>query len=182
MLSEVIALRQFQPSLQLPYYDQSAIEWVCNRTGYEEHFIYQTHNWWNSFGIQGHPFATDRFMLHYAGVDCCGNGEPKGTAMTRWLDKIETNPNAYYTPLENLTLPAEVSEYWGTLIKARKTLEKASGWSMQDLNYEKDLEAAGLALRHSIMKEADDLTKIDAGITRMENIMANADNIAEIKN
>ena len=99
--------------------------------------------------------------------------------MTRWLDKLEINANEYYTPLENLTLPAEVSDYWGTLVKARKTLEKANGWSMQDLNYEKELQAAGVELRQTIMKEADDLTKIGAGMTRMENIMANADNIAE---
>ncbi|KAG8533735.1 uncharacterized protein KY384_001476 [Bacidia gigantensis] len=174
MLSEVVSLRQFKPTLELPFYDQSAMLWAIERPGYEEHAVYQPHNWWNSFGVQGQPMPTDRFLLHFAGVDCCGGPESKGTIMTRWLDKMDINPDEYSTPLDDLTLPAEVKEFWSNLITARKTMETADQWSMDNKYEGNDLKAARVELRQTMMSEADDFAKINAGVKRMENIMSDA--------
>lgn len=84
-LSESLALRELKPDVQFEYYDQGALKWVIERPGYEEHVLYQPHNWWNSFGLTGKPVKSDRFMLHFAGVDCCGQEESKGVVMGRWV-------------------------------------------------------------------------------------------------
>ncbi|KAL9124588.1 MAG: hypothetical protein Q9217_006093 [Psora testacea] len=172
MLSEVIALRQFEPHVELPFFDQSAIQWVFERPGYVEHFLYQPHNWWNSFGLQGEPYPTPAFILHFAGVDCCGAKESKGTIMARWLDKLESTPGEYNVPLENTTLPSEVSDYWAALTKARKTLEKADAWSKENQYNGKDMQTARVELRQAIRDDADNSTKVNAGVEMMENIMS----------
>lgn len=175
MLAEVVALRTLQPDVKLDFYDQSALAWVNNRTGYQEHFLFQPHNWWNAFGLQGDPHPIDFFTLHFAGVDCCGAGDPKGTVMSRWLDKLDINPNEYYRPLENMTLPGQVSDYWNTLTNARKILEEGKTWQNETHHNRRDLESASLRLRQSIMNEGDDLSRIISGIELIENIMSDAD-------
>ena len=172
MLSEVIALRQFQPWVELPFYDQSAIQWVFERPGYAEHFLYQPHNWWNSFGTQGNPYPATAFILHFAGVDCCGEGESRAMVMGRWLDRLDNAPDEYAIPLDNLTLPAAVSDYWAALVSARKTLEKADAWSAENKHNEKDTQIARRELRQAIMDDADDSGKVNAGIKRIEDIMS----------
>ena len=175
MLSEVIALRQFEPEVDLHYEDQSAIQWVLKRPGNAEHFIYQPHDWWNSFGIQGKPGPTPAFLLHFAGVDCCGVGEPKGTVMGRWLEVLEKTPEIYTMPLEKTTLHHEVSDYWSTLTKARKMLEAVDLRSTEKKYNNNGIKTAGTELRWAMMSDADDSAKINAGIMRIENMISKAD-------
>ena len=171
MLSEVMALRQLQPDLPLPFEDQAAIDWVCSRPGYEEHVIYQPHNWWNGFGIQGHPFPTDRFILHFAGVDAAEGTEPKATVMDRWVDRLQNNASDWEIPLENLTIKAEVSEYWTTLIKAQNMERKAEAWAVERGGAKQDIGTARSELKQAIMKDADNSTRIVSGTERLENLM-----------
>ena len=175
MLSEVIALRQFRPDIEMTFYDQSAIQWVFERPGYEEHFLYQPHDWWNSFGIQGKPYPAPPFILHFAGVDCCGEGESKGTVMGRWLDKLESSPGDFERPLENTTLPSEVSDFWATLTKARETLKTVDAWSIENQYAENDIETASDELRNAILSNADNATKIIACVKEIEGIMSAKD-------
>ncbi|KAL9100729.1 MAG: hypothetical protein Q9163_003936 [Psora crenata] len=170
MLAEVTALRQFQPQVELPFDDQSALLWVLDRPGYEGHFLYQPHSWWNSFGLQGKPYPYPGFLLHFAGVDCCG-GESRGTIMGRWLDELEDKPDQYAVPLEDTTLPSEVSDYWAALTKGRKILQEANAWSVANQDIEGDIETARAALMQAIMHDADDTDKINAEVNSLENIM-----------
>ena len=178
MLSEVVALRTLQPNVTLDFYDQSAFAWVNNRLEHREHFLFQPHNWWNAFGLQGDPHPTDFFTLHFAGVDCCGEGDAKGVVMSRWLDKLDINPNEYYKSLDNMTLPREVSDYWQKLTDARKILEKGSAWENKTNRSRRDFESASLGLRKAIVDEADDLKRVTSEIEQLENIMSAADRTA----
>ena len=170
-MSEVIALRQLKPEVKFDFEDQGAIGWVLNRPGYEEHFLYQPHNWWNAFGLQHPPQPTDLFLLHFAGVDCCGNPESKATVMSRWLDKLDVNPDEYYTPLHNMTLPGEIDAYWGSLASAQKTIEEADAWQAQSRYKGMDLQVTRAQLQKSIFREADDLSRLRTGVTNLETIM-----------
>lgn len=171
-MSEVIALRQLKPEVKFEFDDQGAIGWVLNRTGYEEHFLYQPHDWWNAFGIQQPPHTTDMFLLHFAGVDCCGHPESKATVMSRWLDKLDVNPDEYYTPLRNMTLPGEIDVYWDLLASAQKTLGVADVWQAHSRYQGIDLQVGRGQLQKSIFREADDLSRLRTGVASLENIMA----------
>ena len=170
MLSEVVALRTLHPDINLDFYDQSAIAWVNHRTGYQEHCLFQPHNWWNAFGLQGDPVPTDFFTLHFAGVDCCG-GDAKGTIMSRWLDRLDNNPDEWHKPLGNMTLPGEVSKYWSTLSEARNVIKEGAAWDYEMHHKRRDIQLASLQLQQLIMDEGDDLAKIAQGIESIQNIM-----------
>ena len=169
MLSNVLTLRDWEPSMELPFDDQSAFTWAVGRPGFEEHTIYQPHNWWNSFGLQGKPSDTDRFVLHFAGVGCCG-GEDKPTTMLRWLDLLSTEPDHFYTPLSNLSLQAEVDEYWSTAITAQNALVDAQQW-LDDLGEEAEEAVTAITeLRQTLLTEADDLSKLKASINNLVDL------------
>ena len=171
MLSEVIALRQILPTLELGFADQSAIDWVCSRPGYEEHFIYQPHDWWNSYGFDGGIIPTKHFVLHFAGVGTQEGTEPKATTMARWLDKLQSHGSEFNIPLENLTLGAEVSEYWRILIEAQRMLEKSDEWLVEEEAAQQDFWASQRELRQAIMKDADNSTNIISSSEQLQNLM-----------
>lgn len=168
MLSETLALRQLLPDVQFQHYDQGALRWVMERTGYEEHVIYQPHNWWNSFGLNRKPYDTDAFTLHFAGVDCCGQEESKGTVMGRWLDIVESNPQQYAMELEKTKLPKEVDDYWALLKKAKKTMDDVDGAE----NVSPALQAATNELWLSYSRHGDNATEVSMAIKKAENILA----------
>ena len=168
MLSETLALRQLRPEVQFEHYDQGALRWVMERDGYAEHVIYQPHDWWNAFGLAREPYQTDAFTLHFAGVDCCGQPESKGTVMGRWLDIVENRPQEYAVELEQTKLPKAVEEYWALLKKAKKT--------MKDIENAKDnpreLQIAKSDLWAYYTWHADNATAISMAIKKTEDIIA----------
>ena len=174
MLAQVITIRETHPDVDLWFEDQSAFTWALERPGYAEHAIYQPHNWWNSFGLDGKPFDHDRFVLHFAGVGCCG-GEDKAPVMLRWLDQIESDPDHYTKPLSNLTLQAEISEFWDTAILAQKTLREAEEWAKAPKYGGKAIQDARAELTQSLLSTADDISKMKAGITKIDDLRVQAD-------
>ena len=168
MLSETLALRQLLPEVHFEHYDQGALRWVMERQGYAEHVIYQPHNWWNSFGLNRMPYDTDAFTLHFAGVDCCGQEESKGTVMGRWLDILETNPQKYAVELEKTNLPKEVEDYWALLKKAKKTMKDVEG--AEDPS--RELQNAYNQLWGSYSLHGDNATEVSMGIKKVEDVMA----------
>lgn len=167
-LSEALALRQLRPEVQFDFFDQGALRWVIERQGYEEHVIYQPHNWWNSFGLEGKPYATDAFMLHFAGVDCCGQLEDKGTVMARWLDIVENTPEQYAEELEKTKLPKEVEDFWALARKAKKTIGNAD--DAKDSS--RELQVARSELWGTYSRHADHTANLTMAIEKVENIMA----------
>lgn len=167
-LSEALALRQLRPEVKFDFYDQGALRWVIERQGYEEHVIYQPHNWWNPFGLEGKPYATDAFMLHFAGVDCCGQLESKGTVMERWLDIVESTPEQYAEELEKTRLPKEVEDFWGLARKAKKTMRNAD--DAKDTS--RELQVARSELWDCYSRYADHATNLTLAIEKVESIMS----------
>lgn len=169
-LSETLALRQLRPDAEFGLDDQGALRWVFERNGYEEHVKYQPHNWWNSFGLAREPYDTDAFTLHFAGADCCGQPESKGTVMGRWLDIVESRPQEYAMELEKTKLPKEVEDYWALLKKAKKTL--------MDVDNREDkageLQTAKVELWDCYSRRADNTTELSMVIQKVEGIMAQA--------
>jgi len=171
MLAEVVSLRHFKPNLELEYYDQSALKYIIERPGYEEHCAYQPHDWWNAFGLQGKPYATPAFMLHFAGVDCCRQPEKKGVVMGRWLDELEVTPQKYSTPLEDTMYPGQVAEYWGMLRNASLILNMADKWQQETLYTERDIRTARAELKDTTINRADDVQAVGHGISKIEKII-----------
>ena len=174
MLAQVITIKETHPEVHIDFEDQGALAWALERPGYEEHVIYQPHNWWNSFGLEGKPFDHDRFVLHFAGVGCCG-GEAKDPTMLRWLDLIEQEPDHFTRPVSNLTLQAEVREYWDMAISAQAALVAAQQWGQQPKYSGKDIQTARSELRKTLLSSADDLGKMKASITRLEEAKRQVD-------
>ena len=168
MLSETLALRQLRPDAHFEHFDQGALWWVMKREGYAEHVIYQPHDWWNSFGLAREPYDTDAFMLHFAGVDCCGQPESKGTVMGRWLDILENRPEEYAVELEKTNLPKEVHDYWALLKKAKKTMMDVDHAE----NESHELQIAKSELWGYYSRRADNATEISMAIKKVEGIMA----------
>ena len=167
MLAEVVALRQLRPEVHFDFFDQGATRWVMEREGYQEHVIYQPHDWWNAFGLNQAPYQTDAFMLHFAGADCCGQEDSKGTVMGRWLDILENNPQAYAVELEKTKLPKQVQDYWAMLRKAKKTLQDVHKAEMSH-----DLQVATNELWTSYSLHANNATGVTLAIKKVEDTRA----------
>lgn len=168
MLAETLAVRQLVPGFDTHIDDQGALRWVMERQGYAEHVIYQPHSWWNSFGLNSPPYDTEAFMLHFAGADCCGQEESKGTVMGRWLDIVENNPQQYAMELEKTKLPKEVEDYWALLRKAKKTMKHAHDVEPGS----RALQTAQNELWGSYSLRGDNATEVSIGIKKVEDIMA----------
>ena len=172
MLSETLALRQLLPEVQFQHYDQGALRWVMEKPDYLHHVIYQPHDWWNAFGLNQPPYDTDAFMLHFAGADCCGQEDSKGTVMGRWLDIVENNPQEYAKELEKTKLPKAVEDYWALMKKAKKTLKIAG-----DAEHSPPaLQPAKNDLWYNLALHADNATAVTTAIKQVEDIMAQAGN------
>lgn len=170
VLSETLALRQLRPEVKFDFFDQGALKWVMEKEGYAKHVLFQPHSWWNSFGLAREPYDTDAFTLHFAGVDCCGQPESKGTVMGRWLEIVENRPQEYAVELEETKLPKEVEDYWALLKKAKKTMmdvDKAE-------NTSHDLQVARTELFDGYSRHADNATEVSMAIKKVEGIMAQA--------
>ena len=161
-------MRQLRPDAHFEHYDQGALRWVMERDGYAEHVIYQPHNWWNSFGLAREPYDTDAFTLHFAGVDCCGQPESKGTVMGRWLDILENRPQEYAVELEKTKLPKEVEDYWALLKKAKKTMMNVE--NIEDSSQELQIAQSELWGYYSL--HGDNATEVSMAIKKVEDIMA----------
>lgn len=138
------------------------------REGYAEHVIYQPHDWWNAFGLAREPYDTDAFTLHFAGVDCCGQPESKGTVMGRWLDIVENRPQEYAVELEKTKLPKQVEDYWALLKKAKKTMMDVDSAG----DNSRDLQIAKSELWMCYSRRADNATEVSMGMKKVEGIMA----------
>lgn len=168
MLAESLGVRQLVPGFDTHIDDQGALRWVMERQGYAEHVIYQPHSWWNSFGLNSPPYPTDAFTLHFAGADCCGQEESKGTVMGRWLDIVESDPQQYAMELEKTKLPKEVEDYWALLRKAKKTMKDASNTEPGS----RALETAKNELWGSYSLHGDNATEVSMRTKKVEDIMA----------
>ena len=168
VLSETIALGSLRPEVHVEHFDQGAFRAVFEREGYAEHVVYQPHNWWNSFGLAREPYETDAFTLHFAGVDCCGQPDSKGTVMTRWLDIVENKPQEYAVELEKTKFPKQVEDYWAMLKKAKKMLKEIDA----EEDSPPELQTARTQLWDTYLRHADNATEVLMSMKKVEGVTA----------
>ena len=168
VLSETIALGSLRPEVHIEHFDQGAFRAVFEREGYAEHVLYQPHNWWNSFGLAKEPYDTDAFTLHFAGVDCCGQPDSKGTVMTRWLDIVENKPQEYAVELEKTKFPKQVEDYWALLKKAKKMVREID----PEEDSPPELQTARTQLWETYLRHADNATEMLMSMKKVEDVTA----------
>ena len=168
VLSETVALGKLRPEVHVEHFDQGAFRAVFEQEGYEEHVLYQPHNWWNAFGLAREPYDTDAFTLHFAGVDCCGQPESKGTVMTRWLDIVENKPQEYAVELEKTKYPKQVEDYWAMLKKVKKMMKKID----PEEDSSAELQTARTQLWNTYLRHADNATEVLISMKKVEDVTA----------
>lgn len=172
MLAEVVALRHLKQDIHLPFFDQSAVKWTCEQEDYQDHMIYQPHEWWNAFGIQGEPHDSEDWLLHFAGVGMSTTEDKKTVVMGRWIDILENTPDRWMKPLGETKYPHAVENWWKLIRHAKKTYAEANQTRSKISPTPENLRNATEDLQKALRREADDrngvLTK---AITRVEETM-----------
>ena len=126
-LTQATAIPLLRPDIPLgvpyPNYEQDAMKWVLEQKGYKEHAVYQPRLWYNGFsnGAEGVlEVKTGDLLIHFPGV------LQKFPQMGHWLDIVENEPEKVKIPLANLTLHANVEDFWATLRTAKQALHSAT--------------------------------------------------------
>ncbi|KAL9636621.1 MAG: hypothetical protein Q9164_002700, partial [Protoblastenia rupestris] len=128
-LSEVVALPTLKPDIELAFFDQSAMAWICNRPGYREHFLYQPRRWWNRYHHDPDGEEVGNMLVHFAGVSTVEQGSTtKAGHMTKFLERVEKAPQKWEKDIAATTYQKEIEDYWNLLRKSRKLLEKSKKW------------------------------------------------------
>ena len=129
-LTEASALPLLRPEVELgtraPNYEQDAMVWVLDKEGYREHVVYQPRQWYNPFAEgEHHELEHERgdLLIHFPGMP------EKHTAIGRWLDKVDQSSEELTIPVSNLTLKAEIAQFWTRLNNAKGLLDRA--WDLQ---------------------------------------------------
>ena len=175
-LTEVLALHALKPDVQLQYSDQSAIEWVCGRPGYREHFLYQPRKWWNRYYNDLNDQEQGNMLVHFAGADAASQGSPttKVENMTEVLEKLEKNPKEWSMPVGRTTYEKDIADYWNLLRRSKKLLDDS--WQWRKKNEDKALKYAAIQdvekkLIELLWRHSNEIDKVDELNTRMEGLL-----------
>lgn len=176
-LAQVLALQQLRPDVTFEFFDQGATRWVIEQEDHQEKFLFQPHNWWNSFAPPGGFDNEGRFLLHFAGHGCCGgpDEEKKPAAMSRWLDKLETSPQNFAIPLENTSYPSAVEGYWTQMRSAKAILKQATHAQKETSSEQRDLKKAEETLRWALLRNADEPDTMAAAIVNVEQALSSGE-------
>ncbi|KAL9129692.1 MAG: hypothetical protein Q9217_001934, partial [Psora testacea] len=125
LLSDAIALPRLRPEIDLPFNEQTAVEWVFSQPENLKHRIYQPKHWFNAYDpyyeSHGDVAMDGSLVVHFPGM-----GGDRPDAMGRWLDKLDHSPEALRIPLENTTYPSEIEAYWSRLRSAAEMLHRSN--------------------------------------------------------
>ncbi|KAL9098775.1 MAG: hypothetical protein Q9163_005624 [Psora crenata] len=160
-LTEALALPTLKADVPLPFYDQSAIAWVCDRPGYREHFLYQPRRWWNRYYHDPDGDQVGNMLLHFAGVS-------KTEHMPKYLEKVEQTPQQWAKDIAATTYQQEIGDYWNLLRKSRRLLERAEKWKNDDGRDQTEkaakIQHAEKVLSETVLKQSDKKDKVEEAI------------------
>lgn len=172
MLAEAVALPRLKPDIELPFFDQSAIAYVCNREGYQEHFLYQPRKWWNRYHHDADGDEVGEMVIHFAGVSSVLKGSTtKIEFMTKFLERVERTPEAWTKSVKETKYEQEVEDYWNLLRRSRKALEKAREAQEQGKmseSKERLVEGKIQELIQVVLKWANDVDKVSEANKHLE--------------
>ncbi|KAL9128018.1 MAG: hypothetical protein Q9217_003212 [Psora testacea] len=171
-LSEILAVRSLRSDVPLPFFDQSAMAWICGRPGYQEHFLYQPREWWNRYHHDPNGEEVGNMLIHFAGVSTVMKGSTtKIEYMTKFLEKVEKTPQDWSKDIAATTYQKEIDDYWNLLRRSRRLLENAKKWSEESGNQVKkvgEVRDAEKALIETVLKHTDKIDKIQQANARLE--------------
>lgn len=174
-LSEVLALRALLPDVKLDFYDQSAIDWVCSRPGYEDHFLFQPRHWWNRYFWTPDGQDAGELVLHFAGIGTSGGGgsETKERVMRDHLRKAEQEPQNWTRELSKTPYEKETREFWDAVRNARTVLKKGEDSLKDDSNGQnaEAVEATLKKLHGTLRRQADQVQGLIGNTTQLEKLL-----------
>lgn len=174
-LSEAVALHQLKPDVPIPFYDQSAIEYICSRPGYQEHFLYQPRKWWNRYFFDANGNEQGELIIHFAGIGSQGGGSSeKSNVMTKYLEMVEKSQHEWSRSLSQTTYKQEIDAFWALMRKGRDLLVKSKDW--KEANGErgekvKGIQEAEKALKLVMLKNSDKSEKMTEAIGKLEGLI-----------
>jgi len=174
-LTEIIALPTSNPTVTLPFYDQSAIEWICSRPGYQESFLYQPRRWWNRYHHDPDGVEAGNMLIHFAGVGTVFAGTAtKQEIMGQFLEKVEKKPKDWMRDLSQTTYQEEIRNFWESLRRARDMLQRAEQWrgdhgSMLARGHE--MIDAETSLQLALWKHSDKLEVVEKHTKYLEGLV-----------
>lgn len=174
-LSQTVALPGLRPELQLQFFDQSALAVVCDRVGYREHMIYQPRHWWNRYHHDSDGEEKGEMLIHFAGVSTVMKASmTKMQLMKKYLDRLQKSPTEWAIPIEKTSYAKEINEYWNTLRKSRKLLDRSKAWKEKPENKPIQVDAVKTAEKNVIeivLKQTDKLDKLNDVNRRLESLL-----------
>lgn len=173
-LSEAVALHQLRPDVPIPFYDQSAIEYICSRPGYQEHFLYQPRKWWNRYFFDADGNEQGELVIHFAGIGWQGGGSSeKSDWMIKYLEKVEKTQHEWSRSLSQTTYKQEIDAFWALMRKGRDLLVRIEGWKEANGHRKEKFEsvqAAEKALKQVMLKNSDKGEKMTEAISKLEGL------------
>lgn len=174
-LSQVLALPVLQPSVGLPFYDQSALDWVFQLPANQEHFIFQPRHWWNRYFFTGDGDQPGEMLLHFAGIGAQSGGgsQEKSGVMTKYLEKAETEPQSWTKDVSKTPYQKETKAFWDDVRNAKETLQKTGKWFRDHPAHKRvrEVQEAEKVLREILLREADKVDWLSGNTTQLQKLL-----------
>lgn len=174
-LSQVLALSVLQPSVGLPFYDQSALDWVFQIPANQEHFIFQPRHWWNRYFFTGDGDQPGEMLLHFAGIGAQSGGgsQEKSGVMRKYLERAETEPQSWTKALSKTPYEKETKAFWDDVRNAKETLQKTGKWFRDHPanRHIREVQEAENVLRETLLREADKVDWLSGNTTQLQKLL-----------
>lgn len=173
-LSEVLALHNLKPDVPLPFYDQSAIDWVFLQPHNRDHFLFQPRHWWNRYFFTGDGDEPGEMLLHFAGIGAVSGGsQEKEKVMRKYLERVENEPQNWSKDLSKTPYEKEIAEFWATVRKAQKALQKTASWletRVENPNANQVLDLRK-TLQEMLLRQTDRVDWMIGNTTQLEKLL-----------
>lgn len=174
-LSQVLALPVLQPSVGLPFYDQSALDWVFQHPANQEHFVFQPRHWWNRYFFTGDGDQPGEMLLHFAGIGAQSGGgsKEKSGVMLKYLEKVETEPQSWTKDLSKTPYERETKAFWDAVRSAKETLQNTGKWFRDHPanKHVREVQDAEKVLREILLREADKVEWLSGNTTQLQKLL-----------
>ena len=143
------------------------MKWIFSKDENKKHVVYQPSLWYNWFSTVERPDNDVKgdMVVHFSGINHDNEGQMKKDVMETWFGKLQSDPAAWYVPLEKTRYPKEVPAFWELLRQARAILSivKDRG-DTGVIENEHAIQVARNELKWAVEEEAYDFGKMNKTI------------------
>ena len=170
VLSDAIALPRLDPSVELPFAEQTALRVMFDKPERNRHRVYVPRYWFNVYDDRNAPEGEVTYpgsmLIHFPAL-----GDTRYEAMGSFMDTLERNPAQLRIPLYNTSYPVETEAYWKRLGDAMNKLNQFEDYKneVREKNkgiYEghgdafKKVNEAATVMSEVVLNSADDKQKV----------------------